>query len=217
MCSRTPTKLGPNDGSAHIAWCRSIAPYLSGLQAEYFEQASSNKALFDTNPCCWTGPLPQPSRAGRGRPGCRRGLFRRDEGERRRDREDDVREGVVPACLGRLRGRLLLAVERRQRPLEPCLDDRHRHSQAPRYQVGVGRRRQYSGGTALVNPHYATAQTFNLGANYLTPSGTTVTSVTLPPITAMVLRSTQTAPFPNAAPLNTSLPVISGTAMGGSV
>ena len=39
-------KHGPNDGSANNAWYRTIAPYLSGLQAEYFEQAGSNKALF---------------------------------------------------------------------------------------------------------------------------------------------------------------------------
>ena len=69
-------------------------------------------------------------------------------------------------------------------------------------------------GTVLVNPSYATAQTFNLGASYTTPSGSTVTSVTLPPTTAMVLRSTQTAPSVTA-PLNTSLPTISGTAMVG--
>ena len=48
-------KAGPNDGSANIAWYRTIAPYLSGLQAEYFEQAGSSKVLYDTNPCCWTG------------------------------------------------------------------------------------------------------------------------------------------------------------------
>ena len=58
--------------------------------------------------------------------------------------------------------------------------------EAARYQVGVGWRRQYSAGTALVNPHYSSAQTFSLGGSYLTPSGSTVTSVTLGPVTGMV-------------------------------
>ena len=39
-------KAGPNDGSANKAWFRTIAPYVSGLQTEYFEQAGAdNKAL----------------------------------------------------------------------------------------------------------------------------------------------------------------------------
>ena len=41
---------------------------------------------------------------------------------------------------------------------------------AARYQVGVGWRRNYTGGTALVNPSPTTAQTFNLGASYNTPA-----------------------------------------------
>ena len=39
----------------------------------------------------------------------------------------------------------------------------------------------------------------SLGANYLTPSGSTVSSVTLPPVTGMVLRSTSTQPAPSVA------------------
>ena len=100
---------------------------------------------------------------------------------------------------------------------------------AARYQVGVGWRRDYSGGTVLVNPSPTTAQTFNLGASYKTPSGTSVTTVTLQPITAMILTggSTPTPPPPTTtptttttttttttstttAPVNLSLPTIAG-------
>ena len=61
---------------------------------------------------------------------------------------------------------------------------------AAKFQVGVGWRRNYSGGTVVVNPHSADSQTFALGATYLTSSGSSVTSVTLSPTRAMILRST---------------------------
>jgi putative glycosyl hydrolase-like family 15 (GHL15) protein len=50
-------KGGSNDGSLDVAWWKSLAPYVSGLQAEYWEQSavSTNRQLYDTNPCCWTG------------------------------------------------------------------------------------------------------------------------------------------------------------------
>jgi hypothetical protein len=52
--------------------------------------------------------------------------------------------------------------------------------------VGSGWLRRYSGGVALVNPG-TSKQKFQLGGSYVTPSGATVSSVTLPPVTAMIL------------------------------
>lgn len=56
-----------------------------------------------------------------------------------------------------------------------------------RMQVGVGWMRFYSGGVALVNPSPTSSETFSLGASYVTPSGASVSSVTLQPGTGMVL------------------------------
>jgi hypothetical protein len=56
------------------------------------------------------------------------------------------------------------------------------------YSVGSGAfRRDYSAGTVIVNPTQTT-QTFNLGATYTTPTGSPVTSVTLAPTSATILR-----------------------------
>jgi hypothetical protein len=69
---------------------------------------------------------------------------------------------------------------------------------APRYRVGVAWRRQFTGGTALVNPSPTRTQTVKLGGSYLMPDGTRVTSVSLRPATGLILRSaprrTQPAP-----------------------
>jgi threonine/homoserine efflux transporter RhtA len=83
-----------------------------------------------------------------------------------------------------------------------------------RYQVGVGWRRQYTGGTVILNPSPSSSQTFSLGATYARADGSNVTSVTLAPTTALVLKSTSAAP-PPAAPANTTPPAISGTPQEG--
>jgi hypothetical protein len=65
---------------------------------------------------------------------------------------------------------------------------------AARFQVGVGWRRNFSAGTVIVNPNASSSQTFALGATYLTASGSSITSATLAPAQAMILRATTTTP-----------------------
>ena len=57
-----------------------------------------------------------------------------------------------------------------------------------RYRVGVGWRRAFKHGTVIVNPSVSRRQTFELGALYNLPGGTTARSVTLEPTTALILR-----------------------------
>jgi hypothetical protein len=56
-----------------------------------------------------------------------------------------------------------------------------------RYAVGAGWRRQFTGGTVVVNPSGG-SQTFDLGGAYRMPDGSLVSSVTLGPASALVLR-----------------------------
>jgi Hypothetical glycosyl hydrolase family 15 len=65
---------------------------------------------------------------------------------------------------------------------------------AARIRVGVGWRRRYSAGIALVNPSTAASQRFELGASYRTPDGSAAATVALPPRSGMVLTGTTTAP-----------------------
>lgn len=57
-----------------------------------------------------------------------------------------------------------------------------------RYQVGSAYRRDYTGGTVVVNPSSG-SQRVDLGAMYSMPGSSTVTSVALAPMTGLVLRS----------------------------
>jgi hypothetical protein len=56
-----------------------------------------------------------------------------------------------------------------------------------RVRVGVGWRRSYTGGTAVVNPSASVEQRFDLGAGHRLPDGSVATTVVLPPATGMVL------------------------------
>lgn len=58
---------------------------------------------------------------------------------------------------------------------------------AARVRVGVGWRRRYSAGIALVNPAPAASQRFDLGGGYRKPDGSVAATVILPPISGMVL------------------------------
>ncbi len=80
-----------------------------------------------------------------------------------------------------------------------------------KFQVGDGWRRNYTLGTVVVNPSANTSQTFALDVPYLTPDGTRVTSVTLGPTSALILRSVPDLP------VATALPSISGTPQQGAV
>jgi hypothetical protein len=76
---------------------------------------------------------------------------------------------------------------------------------AAKQQIGSGWMRRYTGGVALVNPSPSVSQSFQLGGTYLTPSGQSVTSVTLAPTTGLILHS------PGGVPTTTSATTSSST------
>jgi hypothetical protein len=84
---------------------------------------------------------------------------------------------------------------------------------AARYQVGAAWRRDFSGGTVIVNPSGSVTQSVALGAPFIAADGSTVTSVTLAPTTAAILTRTVAAPQPPALapPVATRAPAIAGT------
>jgi hypothetical protein len=67
-----------------------------------------------------------------------------------------------------------------------------------RFAVGAAWRRNYSGGTVVVNPSTSTT-TVQLGGSFVDTSGKTVTAVSLGPATAAVLKTATTSP-PTATP-----------------
>jgi hypothetical protein len=64
---------------------------------------------------------------------------------------------------------------------------------APKYQVGSAWRRDFTGGTVVVNPSSTATLSVSLNGAFLDASSATVTSVSLQPETAVILRSTVTS------------------------
>jgi hypothetical protein len=82
-----------------------------------------------------------------------------------------------------------------------------------RYQAGVAWRRNYAGGTVVVNPSTGPV-TVSLGGTFAQSDGTLVSSVTVPSADAAVLVNAATTPTV-AVPVNTGLPTISGAVQDG--
>jgi hypothetical protein len=217
-------KSGPNDGSDDIAWWASLAPYVSGLQSEYWEESANAVTPFDTNPCCWTGHWL--SWLGLADAAQQNGadFFTVDKGTATNTQLMTYLRGSYLLVWDGSGGAFTYAHEPDDgvESWDPAWTTDIGSPTGARYQVGVGWRRNYSSGTVVVNPDPSTAQSFSLGGSYQTLAGATVSSITVQPQSAAILTSAgATAPPPPApgpspsAPANTALPTISGTAQQG--
>jgi hypothetical protein len=182
-------KFGANDGSSTVAWWKTLGPNVSGLAREYWLQNPNNLTqLYNTNPCCWTGHWKGWLRLAKAAKSTGADFFPLMYGASTNRRI--MRYGKASFLLvwrGR-RGGFIFNPTDAVDPWNRAWTTRIGRPDGARYQVGVGWRRDYTRGTALVNPNASSAQKFKLGGRYVTPGGATVRSVTLRPVTAMVLR-----------------------------
>jgi hypothetical protein len=82
-----------------------------------------------------------------------------------------------------------------------------------RFQVGSAWRRNFTGGTVVVNPTSSTV-TVNLGGSYVTLGGSTTSSVMLGPTSGAILRLTGGTPAPPPPPVTPTLKAqVTGTAV----
>jgi len=182
-------KSGPNDGTADIAWWASLAPYVSGLQSEYWEQAADAKTPFTTNPCCWTGHWLNWLKLADAAQRHNADFFTANKGT-----------GTDTKLMSYLRGSYLLVWNGKGGgfsyshepidkvdPWNPAWATYIGKPTGARYQVGRAWRRNYSGGTVIVNPDWAKSQTVKLGGSYRTIDGRTVKSITVKPASAAIL------------------------------
>ena len=145
-------KPGPNDGSATKAWWTTLAPYVSGFLVEYFEQAS-DQVLFYNDPNnwhgfweSWLGLVDVAQNAGVDFYGGMKGSAT-DTGK--------MMYGKASFLLkwnGKGGGFFWQMNDTASDPWNPAWTTNIGTPKAARYQVGVGWRRDYTGGTALVNP-----------------------------------------------------------------
>jgi hypothetical protein len=211
-------KSGSNDGTAVVNWWRSIAPSVSGLMSEYWQQNPLKLSQpFDTNPCCWTGNWLGWLRLADAAQASGADFFPLQKGAAADKRMMIFGKASFLLVWNGKGGGYIWTPSEEVDPWNPAWTTDVGVPTAPRYQVGVGWRRDYSAGTVLVNPHHTGAQTFELGGSYRDFAGVAVTRVTLQPTTALILTRAGGGAAKVAAPTNSVLPVASGSAVAGQV
>jgi hypothetical protein len=183
-------KGGADDGSADVAFWRKLAPYVSGLMAEYWEQSSIDLRPFDENPSSWTGHW--------------RGWLGLAAAAQRSGADFFPLQHGQPGDVGTMAygkasfllvwdgsgGGYIFSPERPADPWHPAWTTPIGKPAAPRFRVGVGWRRVYTHGTVIVNPDPTRTQLFRLRRSYVDSSGKRVNSVALAPVSAMILTRT---------------------------
>lgn len=180
-------KGGSNDGSADVRWWKTVAPYVSGLMAEFWEQTPTLQP-FDVNPCCWTGHWDGWLRLAAAAQGAGADFFPLQYGPSTDTRTMTYGRASFLLVWNGRGGGYIFNPTNPVDPWNPAWTTPIGKPSGPRRRVGFGWRRSYTRGVALVNPHPTNAQTFSLGREYIGPDGQLVSSVTLEPVTGMILR-----------------------------
>jgi hypothetical protein len=179
-----------DDGSSTAAWWRQLAPYVSGLLNEYYQQISdgsdalrSSGGAWDENWDGWQRLVDTAQSLGKDFVGLAYGPS-----------SDTQRMSYAKASFlldwnGRGGALIYEPEDHDTNPWNPAWTADIGRPAAPKRRVGSGWLRRYSDGLSLVNPDPAASQTFNLRGSYLTPDGHTVTTITLPPTSGLILTS----------------------------
>jgi hypothetical protein len=182
-----PGSSASNDGSSTVSWWRRLAPYVSGLMNEYFEETpDGTNQLRSTGPSWrqnWTGwqRLVQVAQSS-GRDFV--GLTYGPAGDARR--MSYGRASFLLDWNGH-GGAFVYEPTGADDPWDGAWTRDIGRPEAPKQRIGVAWLRRYSGGLVLVNPDASRSQSLVLDGTYLAPNGGRVSQVTLPPTTGLVL------------------------------
>lgn len=181
-----PGNTQSDDGTSTIAWWQELGPYVSGLMNEYWQETSNGSDILRSSGSSWSQHW--------------------DGWQRLVQTAQSMHRDFVALTRGPAAGPQFLYGK-----ASFLLDwnggggayiyvptDATSASGAvwattvgtpvgAKQQVGAGWLRRYSRGIVLLDPSATQAQTFSLGAPYLAPDGTIVTSITLQPTTGLIL------------------------------
>jgi Hypothetical glycosyl hydrolase family 15 len=181
-------RRGANDGSDDVAWWNTVAPSVNGLMAEYWEQSPIDLKPFDSNPCCWTGHWNAWLRLAAAAQSSGADFFPLQHGSSADTKTMSYGKASFLLVWNGRGGGYIFEPRNQADPWNRAWTIYVGRPIARRHRVGVGWRRDYTRGTVLVNPHPSAAQTFRLGRAYVSPDGRSAKSVTVLPVTGMILR-----------------------------
>jgi len=182
-----------DNGSATLAWWRQLAPHVSGLENEYYQETSDGSDTLRSSGSAWNQGWAAWQRLVTTAQSLGKDFFGLSYGPSTDARTMSYGKASFLMDWNGAGGAYIYEpTEDEDREADPWngawTTDIGRPA-APKRRVGAGWLRQYSGGVALVNPSPSSPQAFSLPGSYLTPSGGAVSRVTLPPTTGLVLPS----------------------------
>jgi hypothetical protein len=180
-------RMGSNDGSADVAWWRSIARYVNGLKAEFWEQSPVDLRLYDVNHCCWTGHWDNWLRLADAAQKGGADFFPHQYGSSTDTRTMTYGKASFLLVWKGSGGGYIFQPRNPADPWNPAWTSSVGRPSGRRHRVGVAWRRDYTEGVALVNPDPTRAQRIPLGRSYVASDGVATTAVTLKPVSAMIL------------------------------
>ncbi len=197
----TPGDGGSDDGSLTVGFWQQLGPYVSGLCTEYYQQTAegsytpraSGSASWMQFWDGWQKLIPTAQAMGVDFVGMSYGAA----GDTKTMMYGDASFLMEWNGAG---GAYMFDPFDNSDPWNPAWTTDIGTPAAAKQQVGSGWMRAYTGGIALVNPSPSSSQSFQLGGSYLTSTGDTLTSVTLPPTGGLILHTTAAAAPTTTAP-----------------
>ncbi len=176
-----------DDGTTTLRWWRRLAPYVSGLTNEFYEQTSDGRNTLRASGSAWNQAWDGWARLQETAQALGKdfvGLAYGPRGDARR--MSYGRASFLLEWDGR-GGAYIYQPTSGVDPWDGAWTTDIGLPKAPKRRLGNGWLRRYSRGVALVNPDGSKSQRFTLGGAYLAPDGRVVSEVTLPPTTGLIL------------------------------
>jgi Hypothetical glycosyl hydrolase family 15 len=185
-----PGDESSDNGSSTAAWWRQLAPYVSGLLNEYYQQTPDGKDTSRSsggnwyqNWDGWQRLVTTAQSLGKDFVGIAYGSSSDTQ---------KMSYGKASFLLDWNGGGGAFIYEPddgASNPWNPAWTANIGLPAAPKQRIGNGWLRRYSAGVTLVNPSPTASQSFRLAGNYLSPDGQTINQITLPPTTGLILTS----------------------------
>src|SRR3954469_900993 len=188
-----PGDTNSNDGTNTVVWWKELGPYVNGLMNEYYDETSNGTYQLRTMGTAWYQQWDAWQRLIATAQSMGDDFFGLTKGTAGNTAAMQYGKASFLLDWNGGGGAFMYGATDGSDPTGSAWTTSIGQPAAPKQQVGAGWMRRYAGGVALVNPSAASAQTFALAGSYVTPSGATVTSVTLQAGTGMVLTGTAPA------------------------
>jgi hypothetical protein len=186
-----PGNDASDDGSSTNEWWRQLAPSVSGMLDEYYQELPDGSNRLRSNGSDWTQNWARWQRLITTAQSMGKDFVGLTHGPS--DDTNLMSYGKASFLLdwNGGGGAFIYAPDdtHNANPWNPAWTADIGRPTAAKQQIGSGWLRRYSDGVALLNPDPSNSQTFQLGGNYLTPDGHTVNQITLQPTTGLILTS----------------------------